>query len=78
MNLDAGDMIKAVSDLLRRGYAHEYRISAGQLYDLTAAQPVAIGDVHVDAALSSRARLMRATARTSMRSPTGRPAARAC
>jgi len=51
MNLDAGDMIKAVSDLLRRGYAHEYRISAGQLYDLTAAQPVATGDVHVDAAL---------------------------
>ena len=51
MNLDARDMVEAVSDLLRRGYDHEYRLRDGQLYDLTAGQPVAIGDVHVDAAL---------------------------
>ena len=51
MNLDVGDMVEAVSDLLRRGYNHEYRIRDGKLYDLTADQPVAIGDVHVDAAM---------------------------
>jgi hypothetical protein len=49
MNLDVGDMVEAVSDLLRRGYDHEYRIRDGQLYDLTADQPV--GDMHVDAAM---------------------------
>jgi hypothetical protein len=51
MNLDVGDIVEAVSDLLRRGYDHEYRIRDGQLYDLSADQPVAIGDVHVDAAM---------------------------
>ena len=51
MNLHARDMVEAVSDLLRRGYGHEYRIKDGQLYDLTADQPVAISDVHVDAAM---------------------------
>ena len=35
MNLDARDMVEAVSYLLRRGYDHEYRIREGQLYDLT-------------------------------------------
>ncbi|MCA0011978.1 hypothetical protein LB561_13205 [Mesorhizobium sp. B292B1B] len=51
MNLDAGDMVEAVSDLLKHGYEHEYRIRDGGLYDLTADRPVAAGDVHVDAAL---------------------------
>lgn len=51
MNLDAGDMVEAVSDLLRHGYDHEYRIRDGQLYDLTADRPVATSDVHVDAAM---------------------------
>jgi hypothetical protein len=39
MNLDARDMVEAVSHLLRRGYDHEYRIREGQLYDLTADSP---------------------------------------
>jgi len=51
MNLDAKDLVEAVSDLLRRGYDHEYRISDGQLFDLTADEPVATGDVHVDGAI---------------------------
>jgi len=51
MNLNANDMVKAVSDLLGRGYDHEYRIRDGQLYDLTADKPVAAGDVHVDSAM---------------------------
>jgi hypothetical protein len=51
MDLDARDMVEAVSDLLRRGYDHEYRIREGQLYDLTADKPVAAGDVHVDGAM---------------------------
>jgi hypothetical protein len=50
MKLDAGDMVETVSDLLRRGYDHEYRIRDGQLYDLTAHRTVAIDDAHVDAA----------------------------
>jgi hypothetical protein len=49
MNLDARDMVEAVSDLLRRGYDHEYRIRDGQLYDLTADKPV--GDARVDGAM---------------------------
>jgi hypothetical protein len=49
MNLDARDMIEAVSYLLRRGYDHEYRIREGQLYDLTADKPV--GDARVDGAM---------------------------
>ena len=51
MNLDARDMVEAVSDLLRRGYDHEYRIREGQLYDLTADKPVAAGDARVDGAM---------------------------
>ena len=50
MKLDARDMIEAFSDLLRRGYDHEYRIRDGQLYDLTADKPVAAGDARVDGA----------------------------
>ena len=49
MNLDAKNMVEAVTDLLRRGYDHEYRTREGQLYDLTADKPVAAGDVRVDA-----------------------------
>ena len=48
MNLDARDMVEAVSDLLRRGYDHEYRTREGQLYDLTADKPVAAGDARGD------------------------------
>lgn len=51
MNLDARDMLEAVSDLLRRGYDHEYRIIDGQLYDLTADKPVAAGNARVDGAM---------------------------
>src|ERR1700754_164841 len=51
MNLDAGDMVEAVSDLLRRGYDHEYRIREGQLYDLTADKAIAAGDARVDGAM---------------------------
>ena len=51
MNLDAGDMVEAVSDLLGRGYDHEYRIRDGGLYDLTADKPIAAGDAHVYSAL---------------------------
>ena len=51
MNFDAKDMVEAVSDLLRRGYDHEYRIRHGQLYDLTAGKSVAAGDAHVDYAM---------------------------
>ncbi|MBZ9985308.1 MULTISPECIES: hypothetical protein [unclassified Mesorhizobium] len=51
MNLDTRDMVEAVSDLLRRGYDHEYRIRDGQLYDLTAEKPVADGGAHVDGAI---------------------------
>jgi hypothetical protein len=51
MNLDARDMVEAVTDLLRRGYDHEYRIREGQLYDLTADKPVAAGDARVDGAI---------------------------
>jgi hypothetical protein len=51
MNLDAGDLVEAVSDLLKHGYDHEYRIRDGHLYDLTADQPVAAGDVQVDGAM---------------------------
>jgi hypothetical protein len=51
MNLDARDMVKAVWDLLRRGYDHAYRIREGQLYDLTANKPVAAGDARVDGAM---------------------------
>jgi hypothetical protein len=51
MNLDARDMVEVVSDLLRRGYDHEYRIKEGQLYDLTADKPVAAGDARVDGAM---------------------------
>jgi hypothetical protein len=36
MNLDAGDMVEAVSDLLRRGYDHEYRITEQYAADLPA------------------------------------------
>ena len=79
MNLDARDMVEAVSDLLRRGYDHEYRTREGQLYDLTADKPVAAGDARVDGAMRfESARPMRGTVQTSTRSPTGRPAARAC
>jgi hypothetical protein len=51
MNLAATDMVEAVSDLLKHGYDHEYRIRDGQLYDLTANKPVATQDIHVDLAL---------------------------
>jgi hypothetical protein len=51
MNLAATDMVEAVSDLLKHGYDHEYRIRDGQLYDLTANKPVAARDIHVDLAL---------------------------
>ena len=51
MNLDARDMVEAVSDLVRRGYDHEYRIRERQLYDLTADKPVAAGDARVDRAM---------------------------
>lgn len=51
MNLDAADMVEAVSDLVRRGYDHEYRITDGRLYDLTAGEPVATGDAQVDGAI---------------------------
>ena len=51
MNLDARDMVEAVTALLRRGYDHEYRIREGQLYDLTADKPVAVGDARVDGAM---------------------------
>jgi hypothetical protein len=51
MNLDARDMVEAITDLLRRGYDHEYRIREGQLYDLTADNPVAAGDARVDGAM---------------------------
>jgi hypothetical protein len=51
MNLDARDMVEAVTDLLKRGYDHEYRIRDGQLYDLTANKPVAADDARVDTAM---------------------------
>ena len=51
MNLNVGDIVDAVSDLLRRGYDHEYRIRDGQLYDLTADKPVDAGDARVDGAM---------------------------
>ena len=51
MNLDAHDMVEAVSDLLGRGYDHEYRIRDGHLYDLTAGRLVAAGDARVDSAM---------------------------
>src|SRR5690348_1479551 len=51
MNLNAKDMVEAVTDLLGRGYDHEYRIRKGQLYDLTADKPVAAGDARVDGAM---------------------------
>ena len=51
MGRDARDMVEAVSDLLSRGYDHEYRIREGQLYDLTADKPVAAGDARVDGAM---------------------------
>jgi hypothetical protein len=51
MNLDANDMIEAVSNLLKHGYDHEYRIRSGQLYDLTAGRPVATDNAHIDHAL---------------------------
>lgn len=51
MKLDARDMAEAVSDFLRRGYDREYRIREGQLYDLTADRPVAVGDARVDGAM---------------------------
>lgn len=51
MNLDASDMVEAVSELLARGYDHEYRIRDGQLYDLTSDTTVAAGDARVDIAM---------------------------
>jgi hypothetical protein len=51
MNLEARDMIEAVTHLLRRGYDHEYRIREGQLYDPTADKPVAASDARVDSAM---------------------------
>lgn len=51
MNLDARNMIEAVSHLLRRGYDHEYRIREGQLYDLTTDKPIAASDARVDSAM---------------------------
>src|SRR3954469_20193507 len=44
------DMVEAVSDLLKQGYTHEYRIRDAQLYDLTTEKPVPAGDVRVDGA----------------------------
>jgi hypothetical protein len=57
MNLEARDMIEAVTHLLRRGYDHEYRIREGQLYDLTADKPVAASDARVDSAMRFEGRL---------------------
>jgi hypothetical protein len=51
MKFDPSNMVDAVSDLLRRGYDHEYRIIGGQLYDLTADKPVAAGDARVVGAM---------------------------
>jgi len=51
MNVNVGDLVEAVSDLLRRGYEHEYRIRDGQIYDLTGRRPVALRDLHVDTAM---------------------------
>lgn len=51
MNFNATNMVEAVTDLLKRGYDHEYRIRGGQLYDLTADKPVAAGDIRVDSAM---------------------------
>jgi hypothetical protein len=48
MNLDAKDMVVAVSDLLGHGYDHEYRIRDGLLYDITSEKSVAAGDIQVD------------------------------
>jgi hypothetical protein len=77
MNLDAKDVIEAVTDLLRSGYDHEYLKREGQLYDLTADKPIAAGDARVDGATRFESAPMRGTVQTSTRSPTGRPAARA-
>lgn len=51
MKLEAGDMVEAVLELLRRGYDHEYRIRDGELYDLTARKPLAASEMQVDAAM---------------------------
>jgi hypothetical protein len=51
MDLGAHDMIEAVSDLLGRGYDHEYRIRNGQLYDPTDDKFIAAGDTRVDSAI---------------------------
>jgi len=51
MDLDERDMVEAVSDLLKQGFNHEYRIRDGQLYGLTADKPVAASDLRVDGAM---------------------------
>jgi hypothetical protein len=49
--LQVSDFIDAVSDLVRRGYNHDFRIKDGQLLDLTVGKPIETTDIQVDASL---------------------------
>jgi hypothetical protein len=51
MDLQVSDMSEAVSELVRHGYDHEYRIKDRQLHDLTADRPVSTSNFHVDVSL---------------------------
>lgn len=50
MELNVSDLVDAVSELVKHGYDHEYRIKDGTIRELATGAPIATGDIHVDAA----------------------------
>ena len=51
MKLEVDGVVEAVSQLVARGYGHEYRIKDGKLYDLATGMAVDTSDIRVDASL---------------------------
>ena len=51
MNPQFGDIVEAVTEFIRLGYNHDYRIKDLQLHDLTTGRQIAASDFHVDASL---------------------------
>jgi hypothetical protein len=51
MRLEVSDVLEAVSELVKKGYDHEYRIKECQLFDLALNSSLAPSDIHVDTAL---------------------------
>jgi hypothetical protein len=51
MRLEVTDVVEAVSQLINKGYDHEYRIKDGHLFDLALNSSLDPSDIHVDTAL---------------------------